>query len=560
MPQILIAATSQARSSAERLQALLLTVPEMRVFISEEPQAAQRADALLIVIGADGINAIVEDAALSETVEAGLGRGDLLALVVLTQDAAIPDMLTLPEGLRALAYTGKVMLQEVSFDRDASLLYSQLADHFQRVSALSETSQRPEQATLSTGRPLPWNVIILGVVVLVAILLVTVSNLNNRSDDLPTASAAESTAAPISLPNREVVLGVGASFSDDPANGEAMLRGVQLALADRPTLVINDITYVVDLLSQDAGCSAFAGLQTAELFTADPSVVGIIGHQCNPSCAASAAVYDRTNVTTISPSCDDPALTQNDFAGFNRVVPSAAYSAVVAARYARDTLGLERTAVVYDELLRGGEFAGSFAASFGDSDGTVTGFFGIDSSTVDYADLVSRVMADNPQMIFVAGRPQTAALLRAQLPPDLAFFYGGGGAIETDTAAFIELADDSAEGVMTFIALPLENDAVDRLAERYTQAYNVAPPSAVFAYAYDAANLLMNAIESTARVDPNGNLRVDPVMVSDFVRTYQGTGITGTLACDGNGDCAAVRVSVRVVQNGASTEIMILVP
>ncbi|MBC7870347.1 MAG: branched-chain amino acid ABC transporter substrate-binding protein [Chitinophagaceae bacterium] len=560
MPQILIAATPQARSSAERLQALLLTVPEMRVFISEESQAAQRADALLIVVGADGINAIVEDAALGETVEAGLGRGDLLALVVLMDGASIPDMMTLPEGLRALSYTGKVTLQEASFDRDASLLYSQLNDHFQRVSTASEPTRNVEQSDTSTRRPLPWNVIILGVVVLVAIVLVTVSNFNNRSANLPTASGAESTAAPISLPSREVVLGVGASFSDDPANGEAMLRGVQLALEDRPTLVINNITYVVDLLSQDAGCSAFAGLQTAELFTADPSVVGIIGHQCNPSCSAAASVYERTNVTTISPGCDDPALTQNDTTGFNRVVPSAAYPAVAAARYASDSLDFDRAAVVYDELLRGGEFAGSFAAEFGDSDGTVTGFFGIDSSTADYADLVSLIMADTPQMIFVAGRPETAALLRAQLPPDIAFFYGGGGAIETDAAAFIELAGDTSEGVMTFIALPLTNDAVDRLAERYAQAYNVAPPSPVFAYAYDAANLLMNAIESTARVDPNGNLRVDPVRVAAYVRTYQGTGVTGALACDDQGDCATARVSVRVVQNGASTEITILAP
>lgn len=59
------------------------------------------------------------------------------------------------------------------------------------------------------------------------------------------------------------------------------------------------------------------------------------------------------------------------------------------------------------------------------------------------------------------------------------------------------------------------------------------------AYAYDATQLLMQAIESVAVVGQNGALVVGRGALRDWLSVAEQPGLTGTLRCAPTGDCAA---------------------
>jgi len=68
------------------------------------------------------------------------------------------------------------------------------------------------------------------------------------------------------------------------------------------------------------------------------------------------------------------------------------------------------------------------------------------------------------------------------------------------------------------------------------------------AHAYDAANIMFNAIEEVAVEGPNGELWVPKGALRDAIYATQNhQGITGTLSCNENGDCSAPVIAIYAV-------------
>ncbi|MCB0099131.1 MAG: hypothetical protein KDE46_25540, partial [Caldilineaceae bacterium] len=76
------------------------------------------------------------------------------------------------------------------------------------------------------------------------------------------------------------------------------------------------------------------------------------------------------------------------------------------------------------------------------------------------------------------------------------------------------------------------------------------------AHAFDATNMLLNAIEAVAVQNDDGSLTIGRQALIDAVGATSGMdGITGTITCDENGDCADPKISVSQVQDGAFVAI-----
>jgi len=70
-------------------------------------------------------------------------------------------------------------------------------------------------------------------------------------------------------------------------------------------------------------------------------------------------------------------------------------------------------------------------------------------------------------------------------------------------------------------------------------------------HAYDAANLLLNAIKQVAVQDKEGNLYIGRQALRDALyATKDFRGITGSLTCDENGDCADPEIVINQVKDG----------
>ena len=77
--------------------------------------------------------------------------------------------------------------------------------------------------------------------------------------------------------------------------------------------------------------------------------------------------------------------------------------------------------------------------------------------------------------------------------------------------------------------------------ERWNGRYAQPPSSPHSSHAYDAATLLLDAIETVAQVDNRGNILIGlQAMRDELTATDDYPGVTGQLSCTATGDCAAL--------------------
>ncbi len=78
------------------------------------------------------------------------------------------------------------------------------------------------------------------------------------------------------------------------------------------------------------------------------------------------------------------------------------------------------------------------------------------------------------------------------------------------------------------------------LLEKWEAKFGDVPPSQFHAHAYDATNILLDAIEEVAQVGDDGSLLIGRQALRDAITVTAGfNGVTGTLRCSETGDCAS---------------------
>jgi branched-chain amino acid transport system substrate-binding protein len=122
------------------------------------------------------------------------------------------------------------------------------------------------------------------------------------------------------------------------------------------------------------------------------------------------------------------------------------------------------------------------------------------------------------------------------------------------TPDWIAAAGDAAEGA--YLSGPDLNFSGDFYESEFLPAYSDvsgldAPISVFHAHAFDAYNMLADAIEAVAITGDDGTTYIPRSALRDaFMSTSGFEGITGSLTCDENGDCANAKISVSEVKDG----------
>jgi branched-chain amino acid transport system substrate-binding protein len=90
----------------------------------------------------------------------------------------------------------------------------------------------------------------------------------------------------------------------------------------------------------------------------------------------------------------------------------------------------------------------------------------------------------------------------------------------------------------------------------YRDKYGTDPTAPFHAHAFDATNMILDAVEEVAQVGADGTLLIGRQALRDALYATSGMqGITGTITCDEFGDCADPKISVSLVQDGAFERI-----
>jgi branched-chain amino acid transport system substrate-binding protein len=223
------------------------------------------------------------------------------------------------------------------------------------------------------------------------------------------------------------------------------------------------------------------------------------------------------------------------------------------AEFAYNELGVRSAAAIHDGDPYTEGLAGVFRDSFIELGGEIVAFEAVDPDATDVTPVLTTVAAAGPPEllyypVFVdlgSNLTQQARQVEGLSNTTLA---GADGIL---SAQFLDAAGEDALGMyLSGPDLSFGNEIYDRFLETYASEYGGDPTAAFHAHAYDATMILLDAVEEVAQVGDDGTLLIGRQALRDAVASTSGyEGITGTLTCDENGDCADPRIAVNEVQD-----------
>jgi branched-chain amino acid transport system substrate-binding protein len=216
--------------------------------------------------------------------------------------------------------------------------------------------------------------------------------------------------------------------------------------------------------------------------------------------------------------------------------------------------GIESVYVLDDKETYGKGLADQFQQVAESAGIEILGREGIDGSASNYRSLMNKINQENPEAIYFGGiiENNAAQLIKdkvgAGMPNDEVAFVGPDGIFVDE---LLVQAGDAAEGIyVTFGGLPESELSAEgqEFVETYESKYDdqIQPYTA---YAYEAANVMLDAIE---RASENGEVSRETVLQEIFA-TEDYEGVLGTWSFDEDGDTTLTELSVQTVEDGEFT-------
>jgi branched-chain amino acid transport system substrate-binding protein len=350
-----------------------------------------------------------------------------------------------------------------------------------------------------------------------------------------------------------IVIGTALVISGaNEALGTDSQWGVEVAAQMRPDIAGHE----VEFNHQDDGCAAEGGTAAARALVSEENIAAVIGTSCSSAGVPAAEITSAEGILMVSPSNTAPSLTAPDTHEpfYARTAHNDNIQGAAMAQFVSEVLGLTSAATIDDGSPYADQLANVFARTFEDEyDGTITAEEAVAVGQTDFSGVLENIAADSPEFLYFPVFVAEGALITQQAK-DTAGLEDTllGGADGYFTPDWLEATGDAAEGhYLTGPDLASSgSNYSDEILPAYREISGQDEPISVFhAHAYDAYNMIADAIEAVAFTD-GGTTYIPRTALRDaFFATDGYEGITGTLSCDENGDCANAKISVSEVQN-----------
>ncbi len=361
------------------------------------------------------------------------------------------------------------------------------------------------------------------------------------------------------LPAEPIKLGALQALSGAMAsNGQNNLRAIELALDERGGELLG---HPIELREEDSLCSKEGGGTAASKIVADSQIVGIIGPTCSGAASSAMKVLAEAGLVMISGSCSAPSLTSVSGQpgldwqpGFFRTAQNDAQSGRAAATFASQVLGVSKAATIDDgdPYTRG--LSDTFTQVFTELGGEVVLAAVVNKGDTNMQPVLTAVVRSEAELLFMPVFPPEGdyLVLQAREMEELAeiTLMSAEGLYQD---AWIASVGEAGVGVHLVIPVVPESPARDALVSRYETKYGEAPDAIYYAHTYDAANLLLDAVEAVAVQEEDGTLHLGRQALRDALYATSGyQGLTGNLTCDEYGDCGVARFQVTRLDDPAA--------
>jgi branched-chain amino acid transport system substrate-binding protein len=354
----------------------------------------------------------------------------------------------------------------------------------------------------------------------------------------PAVCKSDAVGCAVISAGQTIKIGMGAPMTgDNAAFGKDISQAGMVAVTDAGKFQ----GFAFELVAQDDGGTAEGGASVANKLVADPSVVAIEGHIFSGATKAAIPIYEAAHLPMMSPSATNPALTTTGSKVFNRDVFTDAAQGKFAAQYLFTKMGVKDLAIMHDGQAYGQGLAQVVNDQFTALGGKVVAFQAITPGESDYSAVLADIASKKPAALFYGGYTAEAVVIVNQMKQaglTGVTFFGDDGTFGQD---FLDRTAANGEGAYSTSLIPLDSPAKLKFDAAYLAAYG-QPAGKLSPYswtAYDAAAVLIKAIESVAVVS-GGKLYVPRAALVAAVRgTNNYAGLSGTITCDPTGECSA---------------------
>ena len=326
--------------------------------------------------------------------------------------------------------------------------------------------------------------------------------------------------------------------------GEDQKGGVEIAIDDRGGMLIG---HEIELTGEDSLCSAEGGQAAAQKVASDTSVTGIIGTACSSAATAALPIISEAGLSMISSSNTAPTLTDADqaaggvwMAGYYRTAHNDLFQGRVAAEFAYNELGARTMATVHDGSPYADGLQAVMADVFVELGGEITFQGAVNVGDTDMRPILTEIASNAPDVLYFPIFEPEAPLMVAQSTEvsglENTILFGADAAL---VASFPGNAGAPAAGMYLSGPYVAPEGPYGDLLTKWDEKFGGAPPSGFHGHAYDAANMLMDAIAAVAQQDADGNVLVGRQAIRDYLSGISGySGVIGELSCNETGDCA----------------------
>ena len=331
----------------------------------------------------------------------------------------------------------------------------------------------------------------------------------------------------------------GPLSGDNQQLGINEVNGAQLAIdqANKDS----SLGFKVKLLKADDGGVPEKAPAAAAQVIQDSTVMGVVGPSFSGASQAVGKKYGDAGISIVNPSASNGELENQGFTTWHRVMPNDFAEGPAAADWLAKKA--KKVMVVSDKSAYGDGVAGAVSKELKAKGVTVIDQAADATTTKDYGPIAQTVKQSGVPAMFYAGYDaQGAQFVKALKAAGYTGLRMSGNGVKS--SVFLDGAKAADEGY--YLSCGCQDATVAPSAKAFTTAYTAmfkTPPSTYSPEAYDATNILIQAIKTAKAAG-----QVTRQAVNDAVNKTDYKGVTAQIKFAENGDLPEGEGTVNLFQ------------
>ena len=311
----------------------------------------------------------------------------------------------------------------------------------------------------------------------------------------------------------------------------------------------------------DEMCSKEGGRTGAQQIVSDPKFVAVFGTTCSGAAAPAMKILSQAGYAMISGANTAPSLTSvngekgpDHFAGYFRTSHNDEIQGQAAAVFAYQVLGFKKAATIHDGDAYTKGLVQIFQREFKQLGGKIVISAAVNKGDTNMRPVLSAVAESGAELIFFPlFQPEGDYIVKqaGKIPSFKSIaLMGADGLLQK---SFLESVADDGRGMYFIGPAKPEGAKYNHFVDQYVEKSKEHPIGPLHTHGYDAANVLMNAIERSAIRDQDNTLHIGRHALRQALQATSGYhGLTGDINCNQFGDCSSPKINIVRLDNPES--------